>query len=233
MPRKSIIGIPLLVIIILWVCVPKPVSAQDATATPAAGTFTETVIVSSASITPLVDGIFLPAEGAVLSGVVNVSGTALSAWDLAFSYQNNPTGTWFVLFQSSGQVSDGVLVTWDTSAVTDGNYVLRLRVHTESGSQDFLVNVFVNNSSPTDVVTPVPLTTDAAESTQVLIITPLPSSEPEISPTPFISPTSPPPLPPNPAVLDPGNIFIYLGKGVLAVVVIFGLSGFIMSLRRK
>jgi len=37
----------------------------------------------------------------------------------------------------------------------------------------------------------------------------------------------------NPAVLDPKDIYLYLGKGILAVIAVSGLIGFMFFLRRK
>jgi len=51
--------------------------------------------------------------------------------------------------------------------------------------------------------------------------------------TPAPSPTSPGPLSPNPATLDPQEILLYLGKGVLAVLIIFGFSGLAWLIRGR
>ena len=235
MLRKLIPAIALLCML-LWLCWPQKVLAQDVTDTPQPGTATEVVTDPSLSPATLSDGILLPQEEARLVGVVDVSGTASSAWVLSFSYKDNPTDTWFLLAQSSKPVSNGILATWDTNSVTDGSYVLRLQINAEDGLRDFTVSVFVNNYSSVETVvppTPTPTLTLIPVSTQTLM--PTQSSSPELEPVSTLPvwPINLPQLPPNPAVLDPKDIFVNFGKGILAVVVIFGFAGFALSLRRK
>jgi len=235
MLRKLIPAIALLCML-LWLCWPQKVLAQDVTDTPQPGTATEVVTDPSLSPATLSDGILLPQEEARLVGVVDVSGTASSAWVLSFSYKDNPTDTWFLLAQSSEPVSNGVFATWNTNSVTDGNYVLRLQINAQDGLRDFTVSVFVNNYSSVETVAP-------PTPTQTLTLMPVPTqtlmpnqlSSPQLEPVSTLPvwPISLPQLPPNPAVLDPKDIFVNFGKGVLAVVVIFGFAGFALSLRRK
>ena len=83
-------------------------------------------------------GITSPVPGEVLRGEVNIIGTTnvpdfLSA-QLDFSYASSAAGTWFPLQTLSQSVFDSPLYTWDTTVITDGDYILRLRVFIADGS---------------------------------------------------------------------------------------------------
>ena len=67
-----------------------------------------------------------------LRGQVNIVGSTnapnfVSA-QLDFAYASDFTGTWFPLQTLSQPVFDSPLYTWDTTTITDGDYILRLRV---------------------------------------------------------------------------------------------------------
>src|SRR5574341_1764171 len=81
-----------------------------------------------------VAAITAPLEGAVVSGFVPVIGTAthpqFQRYELAFGYDPNPTDTWFSLGEPfASQVVNDVLGRWDTTGLSDGTYLLRLRVY--------------------------------------------------------------------------------------------------------
>jgi hypothetical protein len=207
----------------LWISIPQSVSAQDITPTHEVST--------PVAVTPAAGGFSSPENGATLSGAVEIRGTAASAWDLSFSYTDDPSGTWFTLAQSTEPVSDGILGSWDTTSITDGSYILRLDVSAADGLQDFRINVRVRNYSvvetptaaPTLTIAPVPVSTQVVltETTVTTTYTPGPS------------PTIPPPLPPNPATLDPRDITVNFGKGVFGVVALFLVAGLLLFLGRK
>jgi hypothetical protein len=231
MRRYSTFLVPLLALSILWMSVPQPVSAQEVTATPEPSESAPAGTELPVAATPAAVGISYPGSGAALSGVVAISGTTFSAWDLSFSYADDPTGTWFPLAQSAEPVSAGTLATWETTTMTDGFYVLQLHVAGADAAQDFKVSVRVRNYSQVETATPIlTLTvaptftstpTSVAEATATLTFTPAPS------------PTMSAPLPPNPATLKPQEIAINFGKGALAVMAVFALGGLLLSLNRK
>lgn len=75
-----------------------------------------------------------PASGQAVSGVVSIAGTAthpgFESYELAFSYDPNPTGTWFSIGEAiDTPVIDGRLAIWDTSGISDGSYQIRLTVN--------------------------------------------------------------------------------------------------------
>jgi hypothetical protein len=170
-----------------------------------------------------------------VTGVVNISGWANSAWSLDFSYVDNPTGTWFGIAQSSGPVSSGIIASWDTNNLTDGDYLLRLRVFVNNVAQDAMVTVHVRNNSAAETMTPAaaPSATPSATATVEVVMLPTLESATATLEVPTGTATMLPALPPNPTSLDPKDILITLGKGMLAVVIVFALAGLIQSMRRN
>jgi hypothetical protein len=80
-----------------------------------------------------------PRPGELISGLVTISGTAahpsFASFDLAFSYDPNPSDTWFPIGDPQlTEVRDGRLGLWDTTGISDGLYALRLRVQLTSGN---------------------------------------------------------------------------------------------------
>ncbi|MGH2522743.1 MAG: hypothetical protein ACRDH2_09605 [Anaerolineales bacterium] len=136
-----------------------------------------------------------PLEGAIVSGLVPLSGTAthpqFQRYELAFSYDPNSTGTWFSLQDpASTQVVNDLIGRWDTATIADGVYVLRLRVYWSD--QDFLEavvgNVRVQNATPTPapatVETPATLTPAPVEitATPLIVLPPTPTTRPTTIP---------------------------------------------------
>jgi hypothetical protein len=101
-----------------------------------------------------------PLEGALLTGVVPITGSAthpqFQRYELAFGYSPNPTDTWFSLqAPTTSQVLNETLGRWDTTQITDGLYVLRLRVFYGENAylETFVANVRVQNATPTPAAT--------------------------------------------------------------------------------
>lgn len=173
-----------------------------------------------------------PVADELLRGPVNITGRldvpVFTAARLEFAYATNPTDTWFLIQMFSQPVVDGTLATWDTTSITDGNYVLRLRVTFEDGTlQEVTVPIQIGNDAlPT--ATPEP--------------TPTPEPESALLPTPFLLAASPTPtyvprstptaLPPNPVSLEQGEIYRSLGRGALVILGLFVLAGLLIRVRR-
>ncbi len=151
-----------------------------------------------------------PADGARVSGVVEVRGSAthpnLDFYQVRYAPGAGPTADsqWqdFAIVEGR-QVENDVLGRWDTTQLPDGHYTLALAVwginDPNSPYLDFATNLVVDNTDP--VVTPTP--------------TPEPDPEPtEVFPTPTIGPTptpmtveQPPTVTPRPtATLSPGLV---------------------------
>lgn len=137
-----------------------------------------------------------PATGDSLVGTVTISGTATSPqfdhYELAFAYDPNTTDTWFeVAPPSTTPVTSGELATWDTTGITDGTYMLRLRVY-NSGSttptEVIVRNLVISNNAPT----PNPQATSLAT-----------SAFPQATVPPTLQLTSGAPTPASTAVLSP------------------------------
>jgi len=162
-----------------------------------------------------------------ITGSMNVPGFVSAQLD--FAYASDPTGTWFTIQTLSQSVVDSTLAVWDTTSITDGDYMLRLRVNLEDGtSQEVTVPIKLRNDVlPT---TPTPEPTSTPEAVTVLIPTPFLLA---VSPTPTDVPRSTPTaLPSNPASLGQNEIYASLGRGALVILGLFALAGLIIRVRR-
>jgi hypothetical protein len=163
---------------------------------------------------------------ATVTGAINFP-SFLSA-QLEFAYASNPTNTWFPIQTFSPPLTDPTLAVWDTTLITDGDYVLRLRVNFEDGtSQEATVPIKIGNDvQPT--LAPEPTSTPEAET--ILIPTPFLLAA---SPTPTTPPRpTPTALPTNPASLGQNQIYFSLGRGALVILGLFALAGLILRVRR-
>jgi hypothetical protein len=173
-----------------------------------------------------------PAPEEVLRGQVAVTGRLdivnfVSA-QLEFAYASNPTNTWFTIQTFFQPMVDSTLATWDTTSITDGDYILRLRVNFEDGTlQEASVPIKIGNDA---------LPTPTAEQTST------PDEAVALVPTPFLLAASPTPtevprptptaLPANPASLERDEIYASLGRGALVILGLFALAGLMIRVRR-
>ena len=166
-----------------------------------------------------------PRPGDVLQGVVTIAGssdvTGFVSAEVSFTYADDPTGTWFLIALNSQQVFNDRLATWDTTVITDGDYVLRLRVYlTDGSSREALVSgLRVRNYTPVETPTPMAL---APEAPPLSTITP--------TATPFPTPTA---LPRNSATLTPTDVSASILFGGMAAILTFVIVGIYLWLRRK
>lgn len=174
-----------------------------------------------------------PLPGDAVRGEVTVAGTTdvpgFTSSQLDFSYASNPAGTWFTLQTFTQPVTDAALAVWDTTLITDGDYLLRLRVFTEDGTlQEVTVPVRVQNDTliltPTLVITSTPARLDVQFPTPFLVAaSPTPTSTPRSTPTP---------LPTNAVSMDQTAIYTSLGRGALVIIGLFAFAGIILRFRR-
>jgi hypothetical protein len=142
-----------------------------------------------------------PVPDELLRGQVTVTGKVdvpsfISA-QLDFAYASDPTNTWFTIQAFSQPMTDSTLAVWETTSITDGDYILRLRVNFEDGTfQEVTVPIKIGN----DVLpTPTPEPTTTSEPETGLIPTPfLLGASPTPTDLPRPTPTA---LPANPASL--------------------------------
>ena len=190
------------------------------------------LLMIAAQTSPL--AITSPLAGDILRGQVTIVGTTdienfLSA-QLDFSYASNPAGNWFALQAFSQPAQNSVLTTWDTTSISDGDYILRLRVNLSDGtSQEVTVPIKIQNDAP--LPTPTVVITSTPDSTTIDIPTPFLLAA---SPTPTEVPRpTPTPLPHNPVVLEQNQILTSLGRGALVFIGLFIFAGLIIRVRRS
>jgi hypothetical protein len=173
-----------------------------------------------------------PAPDEILRGQVTITGKvdvpSFVSAQLDFAYASNPTNTWFTIQTLSQPIADSTLATWDTTSITDGDYILRLRVNFEDGTvQEVTVAVKIGNDVlPTPTLEP----TSTSEPDAVLIPTPfLLAASPTPTDVPRPTPTA---LPSNPVSLRQNQIYASLGRGALVILGLFALAGIIIRVRR-
>jgi len=161
-----------------------------------------------------------PQPGQVVSGLVTLSGTAdhpaFNRYELSFAYVEDTTDTWFSIGEPvDTRVIDGRLALWDTSAITDGDYSLRLRVWLQDGRslEAVVPGIRVRNYSSDPVIpTAVP-----PETGRPLPIPTLPGAQPGIE-----SPPQPPPA--EPAAPSPFWMGAAVSLTLLAGVAAYALA---------
>jgi hypothetical protein len=173
-----------------------------------------------------------PAPDEILRNQVTVTGKvdvpSFVSAQLDFAYAPNPTNTWFTIQTFSQPFTDSTLAVWDTTSITDGDYVLRLRVSFEDGTfQEVTVPIKIGNDVlPTPTFEP----TITPEPESVLIPTSfLLAASPTPTDVPRPTPTA---LPANPASLGKNQIYASLGRGALVILGLFALAGIIIRVRR-
>jgi hypothetical protein len=189
------------------------------------------LILAAAQVSPTV-AITSPAPDEVLRGPVTITGkvevASFVSAQLDFAYAADPTNTWFSIQTFSQPPADSTLATWDTTSITDGDYILRLRVNFEdSTSQEVTIPVKIGNDA---VPTPTLAPTATPQPDVVLIPTPfLLAASPTPTEVPRPTPTA---LPTNPVALGQTQIYASLGRGALVILGLFALAGIIIRVRR-
>ena len=176
-----------------------------------------------------------PVAGDILRGQVTIAGTTdipnfLSA-QLDFTYASNQAGNWFTLQAIPQPAHETSLAVWDTTSITDGDYLLRLQVFLSDGTtQEVTVPVRIQNDTPIPTSTPVPTVTPE-EAVSIQLPTPFLLAA---SPTPTeVPPPTPTALPTNPVSLTQSEIYGSLGRGALVIIGLFAFAGIILRLRRN
>lgn len=182
-----------------------------------------------------------PQQNATVRGVVAVIGSAAGT-DFQFYKVEWSRGAgaddWHLIGTTYPiPVMDGVLVQWDTTAVPDGVYTLRLRVVKKDGNyaEYHAQQVVVANKRATETPTPVP----TVEPTRGATATPGPTTTLAfLQPTAALAQPSPTPTPVRPMSrvglpklpLDMWRESICMGIGTMAAIV--AVLGAVFGLRR-
>ena len=176
-----------------------------------------------------------PANGQVVQGQVAITGTTdmpnFSSSEVDFAYASDSTNTWFQIQSSTNAVDNAVLGTWDTTSITDGDYILRLRVTLSDGTfQDATVTVRVRNYTalPTSTVTAT-LTQSALQIPTAIVL----AATPTFTLTPRPTPSTPTASPLNPASITTSEIYSGFWKGAVIALLVFFVFGIIIRLRRS
>lgn len=185
--------------------------------------------------------ILFPRPGQVLQGKIaiqaNITVAAVKSAELLFGYQDDPTETWFLIWEWPGQNTPEPdqeqpflktqIYEWDTTTLTDGDYTLKLVVTLEDGSQAeaTVPGLRVRNYTPIETSSP------SGESAKQ-------STTPTINPallTLTVQP-SPEPKPTNPAQLTPvqiGNSIRQAAVWVFVVFLLMGIYAYLRSTKRR
>lgn len=100
-----------------------------------------------------------PGSGEIVKGVVQVTGSTgtngFASYNLSYSYESSDTTNWFPISSGVQPVNSGILGSWDTTTITDGDYSLRLVVNQQDGSQNETLtkNVQVRNYTSPETTT--------------------------------------------------------------------------------
>lgn len=179
-----------------------------------------------------------PQPGETLRGLVEIQGRMdtpnFASAELAFTFDataSDPAANWFVIQTFPQPVTNPAIAAWDTTALTDGDYTLRLRVFLQDGTfQDALVaNLQVRNDEPLPTATPT--ATEVVFNFQPLNETP--GAPIQQTATPFITYPTSTPLPANPASLTTSSIFTIFWQSAVGILIIFAFFTLILRLRKN
>ncbi|MGD8458190.1 MAG: hypothetical protein PVF83_17570 [Anaerolineales bacterium] len=175
-----------------------------------------------------------PLPGEAVQGLVQIKGSTLfddfSSYELAFSFGNDETETWFLISQSTIEVDNDILGEWDTSVLSDGDYSLRLIIHRiETTPVVILIEgIRVRNYSPIETDTPSEV---LITNSPTLVDTTPTSQAPTKTQLPLESPTA---LPKNPAEITPDNITSSIQRGVIyTLIFLISLGLYVVYQSRK
>ncbi len=185
-----------------------------------------------------------PSNGQSLFGVISILGTANNAamqtYRLEYLSQADLNGQWQPVAKPvAQQVTNGILGQWDTTALPDGVYGLRLRVSLRNGTilEDYVRDLKISNQQPTPLPT-IPPSETPLQST--LPPTAGPSPSPLIQQPPLSTvraaglglPVNTP-VPGAPILLPNGAAQGALCMGVLITLVAFLLLGAYVAIRER
>ncbi len=175
--------------------------------------------------------ILSPQPGETLRGKVQIIGSInlpnFSSAQMAFSYASDPN-SWFPLQSFPQPPAEQTLAMWDTTLVTDGDYVLTLRIFFTDGTvQDGTVaDLKIRNDEPLPTSTLEP----QAEQSPPAATADLTTREPIPATQIFFTPV---PLPPNPAALNPPSILEYLARGGFLALILFIFFSLVLRFRKQ
>lgn len=174
--------------------------------------------------------VFSPLPGEAVQGLVQIIGTidvpGFQYYELAFTFKEEDTQTWFLISQGDTPVIQGVLGEWDTTVLTDSIYDLMIRVHLQNGdvTEILIESIRVRNYSPIETATLAPTQASNQQTT------PTPEPTQEAEPTAQPTPTE---FPNNPASVDSDQITTAIKRGGIAGAVVIALVLLITRPKRR
>ena len=174
-----------------------------------------------------------PADGAVLRGRVRIDPelpAGFASADLSFAYDGDTTNTWFTLVEIDRPIVGSLLATWDTTTISDGDYVLRLQVQGQGGTiSEDRIDVQVRNYTAPVLPTPtVTATSSPVAPVPTAMFLPIVAT---LTSTPSLQATSTP-LPANPVAVSQTAVYGAFTRGALAAAAI-GLILALAIFRRR
>lgn len=176
-------------------------------------------------------GITSPQNGETLRGQVQITGSidypTFAFAELAFTYASDAADTWFPIQTFPQPFSETDLAVWDTTAVTDGDYQLRLRITLQDGTLlDFTItDLKIRNqeaATPTATDAPLPQFDNSTPTPRIILSTEITLSVPTSTP-----------MPQNPAAITTDSIYKVFWQSALVVLVLFVLFSLIIRFRRN
>lgn len=181
-----------------------------------------------------------PQAGETLYGQVDIAGNMdvpnFASAELAFSYAVSEGGadsdsaeSWFAIRTFPQPAQSQIIAVWDTTTVTDGDYILHMRVYLQDGSsQDVAVsNLKIRNDIPDSIKIDI-----LPQSIQSAAVSQSPVATIESAPL-FPSFPSSTPLPLNPVSVTPPSIYSSFARGGFIALVFFILFSILLRLRKN
>lgn len=179
--------------------------------------------------------IYSPVAGQAVQGAVVIRGTnsvvGFQSYEIDFSYSVDITQTWFLIQESTLPIHDGVLAVWDTTIITDGVYNLRLVITRTAGEKVELQvsDLRVRNYTPIETDNPMVTKPNVTTPQEIHTVTPIPKAT--STPADNSLPSTPTPLPTNPATVSTSQVILILGKGIAFTIGIFSILGAYVGMR--
>lgn len=167
-----------------------------------------------------------PLPGQAVQGVVLIQGsTAVEGFASAqveFRYEDDETQTWFLVLDQVAAIDGGILASWDTTTITDGNYRIRLKVVKQDGSilQVEVAGVRVRNYTAVETNTPAAMPELTAQPSPTATITPV------------VVRSTPTPPPPNPISITELELRGSSVAGLAVVAALFLILAIYQAIRR-
>lgn len=163
-----------------------------------------------------------PQEGETLQGVVPVEVVSTSSrapvYRVSFAYEGEEEPRWFPIMVAEARVVEGRIAEWDTTAITDGDYRLRVEADYGSGTEEIIIRRLLVRNYSYSQPTPGVVSTTASS-----------GSAPQA--TPSINVPTVPRQPSNPAEIPPETFIKVVRAGVISAIAVILLLGVYLGIK--